>query len=70
MSKGYEQIKNLVSDASDQMLVDMYKKIIIDEGSDVAEIAVKTRSNPNWKIVALLRLMKILLNTILFNRKI
>ena len=41
MSKGYEQIKNLVSDASDQMLVDMYKKIIIDEGSDVAEIAVK-----------------------------
>lgn len=41
MSKGYEQIKNLVSDASDQMLVDMYKKIIIDDGSDVAEIAVK-----------------------------
>ena len=41
MSKCYEQIKNLVSDASDQMLVDMYKKIIIDEGSDVAEIAVK-----------------------------
>lgn len=41
MSKGYEQIKNLVSDASDKMLVDMYKKIIIDEGSDVAEIAVK-----------------------------
>lgn len=41
MSKGYEQIKNLVSDASDQMLVDMYKKITIDEGSDVAEIAVK-----------------------------
>ena len=41
MRKGYEQIKNLVSDASDQMLVDMYKKIIIDEGSDVAEIAVK-----------------------------
>ena len=41
MSKGYEQIKNLVSDASDQMLVNMYKKIIIDEGSDVAEIAVK-----------------------------
>ena len=41
MSKGYEQIKNLVSDVSDQMLVDMYKKIIIDEGSDVAEIAVK-----------------------------
>ena len=41
MSKGYEQIKNLVGDASDQMLVDMYKKIIIDEGSDVAEIAVK-----------------------------
>ena len=41
MSKVYEQIKNLVSDASDQMLVDMYKKIIIDEGSDVAEIAVK-----------------------------
>ena len=41
MSKGYEQIKNLVSDASDQMLVDMYNKIIIDEGSDVAEIAVK-----------------------------
>ena len=41
MSKGYDQIKNLVSDASDQMLVDMYKKIIIDEGSDVAEIAVK-----------------------------
>ena len=41
MSKGYEQIKNLVSDASDQMLVDMYKKIIIDEGWDVAEIAVK-----------------------------
>ena len=41
MGKGYEQIKNLVSDASDQMLVDMYKKIIIDEGSDVAEIAVK-----------------------------
>lgn len=41
MSKGYEQIKNLVSDASDQMLVDMYKKIVIDEGSDVAEIAVK-----------------------------
>ena len=41
MSKGYEQIKNLVSDASDQMLVDMYKKIIIDECSDVAEIAVK-----------------------------
>lgn len=41
MSKGYEQIKNLVSDASDQILVDMYKKIIIDEGSDVAEIAVK-----------------------------
>ena len=41
MSKGYEQIKNLVSDARDQMLVDMYKKIIIDEGSDVAEIAVK-----------------------------
>ena len=41
MSKCYEQIKNLVSDASDQILVDMYKKIIIDEGSDVAEIAVK-----------------------------
>ena len=41
MSKGYEQIKNLVSDASDQILVDMYKKIIIDEGSDAAEIAVK-----------------------------
>ena len=41
MSKGYEQIKNLVSDASDKMLVDMYKKIIIDDGSDVAEIAVK-----------------------------
>ena len=41
MSKGYEQIKNLVSDASYQILVDMYKKIIIDEGSDVAEIAVK-----------------------------
>ena len=41
MSKGYEQIKNLASDASDQILVDMYKKIIIDEGSDVAEIAVK-----------------------------
>ena len=41
MSKGYEQIKNLVSDASDQILVDMYKKIIIDDGSDVAEIAVK-----------------------------
>ena len=41
MSKGYEQIRNLVSDASDQILVDMYKKIIIDEGSDAAEIAVK-----------------------------